>query len=203
MSKFIDLFLLPQKEIEELKRLIIRVKKFNYAVVGLDHDIYGKETFEAFQKENIRVIPRTSNLERPKGIYVKYLLLETKKQALEKARKFRFDFLTVDLEKIKELDERLLNFISQRKINIEIIYKKILEKDPIKEKETFLLLKDTIERCYKKEIKVFFSSGASNEKEIRNAIDVASFLKSLGLKKYNIEMTFKVNILKEILKSEI
>lgn len=199
MSKFIDLYIRPENDLDYFFNLIIKLKDFNYTVIGLDQNKYSKDYFEICHKEKIKVIARTEILELPKGSYIKYLQFKNKKETLELARRFRFDFLTVDLDKIKEIDEKLLNFISQRKVCVEIVYNKIFQMDLIKDKDNLLLLKDVVEKCYKKGIKIIFSSGASKIEEIRNAIDVASFFKSIGLKKYNLERLFKEEIINEIL----
>jgi|GEM_PF-614125 RNase P subunit p30. len=204
MNKFVDLFILPSNDHIATKEIIKTLKDFDYILIGIDKNYYTDEIKEICDKENIKVIQRTNNLnEKRYDKIFKYTKLTYKKEIIELTRKYRYNSLVIDINKIKEVDEQLLNFISQRGVGIEILYSQLLDTDIVKNRLNIMRLKDILEYCLRKNITVFISSGASHSRQIRSAIDVASFLKCLNLKKYEIKSLLEIKRVLEVLNYEI
>ncbi len=198
MKKYMDLFI-KTNDIDKFKEIVITTKKFGYELVGFEENELKDEFIKVCNELNTKYILRTQKYERKKEGKIYYLNFINKKQCLSAVKKYKINILTIDLNKINEVDEELINFISQRKVHIELLYTHFLKMKLEDYPHILNNLRKILDYCIRKNLNPIISSGAEEKRYIRAPKDVISFIKCLNIKNNYIENMMKIDNLKNII----
>lgn len=193
MKKFADFFI-KATNIEEFRECVKLAKILGYSAIG---SLNSEERMKICEEEGIEFIKRSMEYgkKREEGL-IYYAEFEDKKQAINQVKRYPINVLSVNFDKIEEINEELINFISQRNVLIEIYYKDLLKVNLSEFSRTLRRISRITDYCYRKGYPIIISSGAENKKELRAPREVISFIKTLGLKSYDLSISMSKDLIK-------
>jgi hypothetical protein len=180
MNKYCDLFIKANNE-EEFRKIINIIKKFGYEYIGFEKDENKKKICDEL---NIKYIVRSQEYKIKEKNVLKFIYFTNKHEVINIIKRYKINLLTINSNNILNIDEKLINFISQRDVYLEILYSDYLNINIINEKKLIKKLSEIIKYCIRKEKPIIISSGAENSKQIKAPKDILGFFSCLNLEKY-------------------
>jgi hypothetical protein len=172
MNKYCDLFIKTNDK-EEFRKIINIIKKFGYEYIGFEKNENKKKICDEL---NIKYIVRSQEYKIKEKNVLKFIYFTNKHEVI--------NIIKINSNNILNIDEKLINFISQRDVYLEILYSDYLNINIISEKKLIKKLSEIIKYCIRKEKPIIISSGAENSKQIKAPKDVLGFFSCLNLEKY-------------------
>jgi len=194
MKKYIDLYI-NNNDIEKFYKIASIAKEFGYSCIGFENDESMKK-IEICKSIGLDYILRTKEYSpKYREKILSFKIFENKKEAIEAVKRFKINILSVNITRIDEIDEELINFITQRKTRLEIFYSEIIKMNYGELEKILPKLKNIVMYSMKKGSPPIISSGAREEKEIRAPKEVIAFFKYLNLD--NAEILIDIKNLKD------
>ncbi|HLI46417.1 MAG TPA: RNase P subunit p30 family protein [Geobacterales bacterium] len=201
MKKYIDLYI-RINSIDSFKNVLYKIKEFGYKYIGFEEDQILDKKIEICNLYRLDYIIRSKKYVpkyKEKTVYA--TIFENKKESMEEIKRYKINIITVYLSKINELDEEFINFISQRRTKIEILYSDFLYLNYGELKDLIPKISRIMKYAIKKGLSPIVSSGIKEEKEIRSPKEVAAFLRCIGIE--DAELLLDVKNLKELFVYEV
>jgi hypothetical protein len=189
MKKFIDIFIKPIN-LEEANNIISTAKDFGYSIIGFIEDENVNKVIDTCKSLNMEYVIR-SNKYSPKRIEKIIYTYEftNKKETINFIKRYRINVVSVNIDKIYEIDKELINFLSQRKTRLEFFYSEFLKLNFSELLHVLPKFKEIMTICLKKDLTPFISSGARSKVDIRAPREILSFLKCINVENVNKIMT--------------
>jgi hypothetical protein len=189
MKKFIDIFIKPIN-LEEANNIISTAKDFGYSIIGFIEDENANKVVDICKSLNMEYVIR-SNKYSPKRIEKIIYTYEftNKKETINFIKRYRIDVVSVNIDKIYEIDKELINFLSQRKTRLEFFYSEFLKLNFSELLHVLPKFKEIMTICLKKDLPPFISSGARSKVDIRAPREILSFLKCINVENVDKIMT--------------
>jgi RNase P/RNase MRP subunit p30 len=189
MKKFIDIFIKPIN-LEEANNIISTAKDFGYSIIGFIEDENVNKIVDICKSLNMEYVIR-SNKYSPKKIEKIIYTYEftNKKETINFIKRYRIDVVSVNIDKIYEIDKELINFLSQRKTRLEFFYSEFLKLNFSELLHVLPKFKEIMTICLKKDLTPFISSGARSKVDIRAPREILSFLKCINVENVDKIMT--------------
>ncbi|MDT7891141.1 MAG: RNase P subunit p30 family protein [Thermoproteota archaeon] len=193
MKKFIDIFIKPIN-LEEANNIISTAKDFGYSIIGFIEDENVNKVIDICKSLNMEYVIR-SNKYSPKRIEKIIYTYEftNKKETINFIKRYRIDVVSVNIDKIYEIDKELINFLSQRKTRLEFFYSEFLKLNFSELLHVLPKFKEIMAICLKKDLTPFISSGARSKVDIRAPREILSFLKCINVENVD-KITTKENL---------
>jgi RNase P/RNase MRP subunit p30 len=180
MNKYCDLFIKTNND-EEFRKIINIIKKFGYEYIGFEKDENKKKICDEL---NIKYIIRSKEYKIKEKNILRFVYFTNKHEVINIIKRYKVNLLTINSNNILNIDEKLINFIAQRNVYLEILYSDYLDINIINEKKLIKKLSEIIKYCIRKEKPIIVSSGAENSKQIKAPRDILGFFSCLNLEKY-------------------
>ncbi len=180
MEKYCDLLIKTNNQ-EEFKKIVYNIKKFGCEYIGFENDENKKKICEEL---NVKYIIRTKEYNIKEKNVLKFIYFTNKQEVINIIKRYKINLLTVRSYDIINIDEKLINFISQRNVYFEILYSDYLDINIFKNIKLIKKLSEIIKYCIRKEKPIIISSGAEYSNQIKAPREILGFFSCLNLEGY-------------------